>query len=564
MRKAKMKPLKALLVFGVTVALISSTFTNSASAAVAPTSAVLTGFASASTTTTKQMRADIKTLVAANPNATKVTCSANANDNFATASDIKLAKARAASVCHSAVGANSALVSKIVVVHYKSKSTARNKKFKIALSGVVVAPATFTVTYDGQGGSNDLNTASFTVGDDDLILPTSSKTGYAFDGWYTSADGGTKIGDDGDAFAPTATSTLYAHWVVASSGFTVTYDGNGGTPERDSDENVVAFGYVILPGATRDGYDFIGWGDTPGNPEYTGAEGESLTIYNNSFTLYAQWAQSSFSVTLDAAGGDVAYTSLTYERGDSAHSLPTPFLAGYNFTGWCAKAECALHVADGEPFAPTEDVAFVATWVPAPPVFYAVTYDAAGGTAGYATLSYASHLYPDGLPLPSWSRSGYTFDGWYDAAVGGNLIGMGNTTSSYTPSSDVTLYAHSTFVEVTYITYGDVYYLQGVQPDCGAYTGMAVQVWDSTNTRVLSASGTFKSDYLCDFGYLVEVPAGDYRLVLTIITSHPEYFTSNNGFVSSGATASSVVLSRTFTSGLTNFQQLSYITPAIP
>lgn len=44
------------------------------------------------------------------------------------------------------------------------------------------------------------------------------------------------------------------------------------------------------------------------------------------------------------------------------------------------------------------------------------------------------------LPLPT--REGYTFDGWYDSAVGGTL--MGTAGSEYCPDGNITLYAHWT------------------------------------------------------------------------------------------------------------------------
>lgn len=40
-------------------------------------------------------------------------------------------------------------------------------------------------------------------------LPTPTRSGYAFDGWYTSANGGTKITDSTKV---TANTTIYAHW----------------------------------------------------------------------------------------------------------------------------------------------------------------------------------------------------------------------------------------------------------------------------------------------------------------------------------------------------------------
>lgn len=45
-----------------------------------------------------------------------------------------------------------------------------------------------------------------------VTLDTLTRTGYTFTGWYTSASGGTKVGDGGQSYTPTGNTTLYARW----------------------------------------------------------------------------------------------------------------------------------------------------------------------------------------------------------------------------------------------------------------------------------------------------------------------------------------------------------------
>ncbi len=52
--------------------------------------------------------------------------------------------------------------------------------------------------------------ANWTLGS--VTLPTPTRTGYTFSGWYTAASGGTKIGNGGASYTPTANITLYAQW----------------------------------------------------------------------------------------------------------------------------------------------------------------------------------------------------------------------------------------------------------------------------------------------------------------------------------------------------------------
>ena len=72
-------------------------------------------------------------------------------------------------------------------------------------------------SYNGNGGVADTATASVTaVSTEPLILPSASRTNYVFDGWYSAAVGGYLIGLAGANFLPTASTTIFAHWIQAS------------------------------------------------------------------------------------------------------------------------------------------------------------------------------------------------------------------------------------------------------------------------------------------------------------------------------------------------------------
>ena len=71
--------------------------------------------------------------------------------------------------------------------------------------------AKYTVTYNANGGS--VKTSSTTVNPGESVtLPTPTRDGHTFNGWYTAASGGTKIGGAGASYTPTNNITLYAQW----------------------------------------------------------------------------------------------------------------------------------------------------------------------------------------------------------------------------------------------------------------------------------------------------------------------------------------------------------------
>jgi uncharacterized repeat protein (TIGR02543 family) len=80
----------------------------------------------------------------------------------------------------------------------------------------------------------------------------------------------------------------------------------------------------------------------------------------------------------------------------------------------------------------------------AAPVYYTVLWGANGGTV--SPTSSTQSTVGGSVTAPTPTLSGYSFNGWYNAASGGSLIVNGG--GSYTPSSNVTLYAQWTYIHV--------------------------------------------------------------------------------------------------------------------
>ena len=133
-----------------------------------------------------------------------------------------------------------------------------------------------TVTFNPNGGS--VSPTSFTTSCDkkSTTLPTPTYSGYRFMGWFNAASGGTKIGEAGTSYTPTADITLFAHW---EKEYTVTYDLQGGTASPVcSGDKYIAGEIVIICTSTpvKSGYRFTGWTYSP-----------VVTITNGQFTMPA-------------------------------------------------------------------------------------------------------------------------------------------------------------------------------------------------------------------------------------------------------------------------------------
>lgn len=128
-----------------------------------------------------------------------------------------------------------------------------------------VAPPEYTVTFDGNGGTPSEPSAKGVT----VTLPTATKEHYVIDGWYTAAEGGTKVGDVGDTYTPTGDTTLYAHWAKAKYTVTLT-SGTGGHASIDSlvveyqtqyyvSNNELHIGNTTITAVNDTGYTFTKW-----------------------------------------------------------------------------------------------------------------------------------------------------------------------------------------------------------------------------------------------------------------------------------------------------------------
>jgi uncharacterized repeat protein (TIGR02543 family) len=87
-------------------------------------------------------------------------------------------------------------------------------------SDFVVTPITnYTLTLDAQGGT--VSPTSQTVMQDTVgALPTPTRSGYTFGGWYTEPNGGGTLYTESTVYSGTTNLTLYAKWTTSGEGST--------------------------------------------------------------------------------------------------------------------------------------------------------------------------------------------------------------------------------------------------------------------------------------------------------------------------------------------------------
>ena len=297
------------------------------------------------------------------------------------------------------------------------------------------SPSSYVVSYDANGGSVSPASASYSTGSAPLTLPTPSESGYSFVGWFSAPSGGTLVGAAGGSYSPSSSLTLYAQWTAQVD--TVTLAADGGSVSPSSMSYSTGSAPLTLPVPAYSGYTFDGWFSAPVGGALVGAAGSSFSP-TSSRTLYAQWTADTYTVTLDANGGSVGVGSLSFTTGASALVLPTPQRTGYVSDGWfSAPTGGTLIGDDGSSFSPMSSLTLYAQWTADT---YLVTFVGDGATVSPTSASYTTGSSPLTLPAPTYT--GYTFDGWFSAPVGGALVGGAG--ASYSPTSPLTLYAQWT------------------------------------------------------------------------------------------------------------------------
>ena len=171
----------------------------------------------------------------------------------------------------------------------------------------------YLVRLDAAGGT--VETDKFLVEENTVYsLPTPTKTGYAFNGWYY----GETLINNGDTVALAENATFTASWTANI--YTVTFHGYG-IPEQsgglDLQSNMQSMTYDVAEKLNpnlilRDGYTFQGWSTVDGGTVvYTNQESViNLTSEPNAnIDLYSVWREVTVSPIDPVPGPDVEIMS---------------------------------------------------------------------------------------------------------------------------------------------------------------------------------------------------------------------------------------------------------------
>ena len=313
----------------------------------------------------------------------------------------------------------------------------------------IPAKSSYTILYNANSGSGAPSSQTKWYGETlNLSSTVPTRTNYTFRGWATSSSATTAQYQAGGTYTANSAATLYAVWEL--NGYTVQYNrGSAGTGVNVLDTKIYGVN-LTLAGAifTRANYTQTGWATTDGGSQAYALNGTYSA--NASITLYPVWTANTYTVTYNGNGSGVSnvpanqtktygvslkLTASTPTRADVV--LPS-YRVTYNanggsvYTSYTDYERTQVYTFDkwntiaggiGTNYNPND-------W-----------YTANESVTLYAQWQIAI-MTDSPITLPTPTRSGYTFAGWYTAASGGTSIGGAG--ASYTPTKSITIYAHWT------------------------------------------------------------------------------------------------------------------------
>lgn len=306
--------------------------------------------------------------------------------------------------------------------------------------------STLTISFDPNGGSVSPRSKTVSWGSTYGTLPTPTRTGYTFKWWCSALEVGNKV--------ISSSSSNYNYLNLATNIYPgVTYLIKMDSAVKNSG-TATQFTTLI--------YDFT--------------DSRTLADVTNSFgshKLYKITCPESANASHDIR--IIVYAGLA---GSTANNAVTYNNVNIGTNGTTAQSRVTQ---DSSTAALTENQALFAAWTINT---YTATFNSNGGsTASPQTITrtYGSQL----GTLPTTSRTGYTFAGWYTASSGGSKI----STTTTMPAGGATYYAHWT---------KNNYYLDlNTYLDGASYGGSRVKV----NLTVGGSNKGYVSDYYTTHPY---------------------------------------------------------------
>lgn len=278
----------------------------------------------------------------------------------------------------------------------------------------------YTVAVDANISNGSVKadkTAQAHVGET-ITLTATPATGYKLTAYTVKdASNNSVTVTNGKFVMPASNVTVTAEFEPIS--YSIKFDGNGADSGSMNIIEGILYGNdqaLTKNDFARKGYKFLGWSTDKNANDKDYADEATVNSLSSTdgetITLYAIWDEDTFFVTLNTNGGTINSGDVPVYIFGTGATLPTDITkTGYEFVGWYDNANCTGNPVTVIGTAEYGDKEYWAKWTASE---YDIFYDENGGEQ----ISDGTYTYGVGLnTLPTPTRPGYNFTGWYDGVT---------------------------------------------------------------------------------------------------------------------------------------------------
>ena len=320
-----------------------------------------------------------------------------------------------------------------------------------------------------------------------IVLATRTITGYTVK-WNTQQNGLGTSYNIGQTINIGSNFNLYE--ITTPISYKANYAANNGSSTPTQATVNYDATYTLPAAISRSGYTFAGW--KTGAESNRAASSSFTWNYTADTTFTAQWTVNSYTLTYNLDGGTIANNpttvSVTY---DASYDLKIPAKTNYTFNGWYSDSNKATLILTTGTWQLTSVNNLYAKFTING---YNLTYNTNG--IGGTGKTYSTVIVGTTPTIPIPKAVGYTFNGWYDAATGGNKKinsdGTGYLVAYTMPAATTSNYAQWTVksdVRLSYLenTYGNI---------IAGNTKISISEYQSSISKAASSITALKTDFI--------------------------------------------------------------------
>ena len=293
-----------------------------------------------------------------------------------------------------------------------------------------------------SAGTVNVLDGTYVVGDSATATAT-TKSGYTFIGWYNDD---VKVCDTlSYTFKmPSTATTFTAKWIKVKLDKNISDAGNVSelTGQYIADEK------VSVVATTNEGYTWLGWFN--GDEKITENEQLEFNMPAVEKVFTARWEPNEYTITLDANGGVLNYTSTVSVKFGKILTFNIPERTGYYFGGWFTTENIKISSETGEMLSAwniAENTTLIAKWL------RCISFNTNGG-------SDVKSIYVEpgeSVNLPDSTKTGYTLSAWLNNGIACSkpyiMPDANITLSAQWQAKTYYIYYNNTSLKVTYGQY---------------------------------------------------------------------------------------------------------------